>query len=390
MKISNIFTYFKATVKVEVEGFFIERFINLCKINNIKIWEILFINSGRIEFLTTPNEYKKLKPFLKKTKCTSKIIERKGIYFELFRYRKRRNIIALTIISMLLWIILSTFIWDINITGNKKISSNEIIKVLKETNVAVGKNKLFISTEDTAEYMRERLYDIAWVGLKFNGTRLDLKVIEKIIEDNNDDPSIMGNIVSKKSGIITKIIAKDGTALFKTGSYIQAGMVAIEGSIKSEFVEEKRVHASGILKARVEYKFEKEYKYEENVKEYTGKRRYGIGLGTNNKKNVLKCLIKENKYDISSKEKVFNVFGTKISFIFNTYNEYKVIKNQYSFEKLINKGKNDSGEYIKKLINDETKLLKEETNIIKTSGGIKYIVSYELEENIGKFIKAGE
>ena len=28
------------TVEVEIQGFFTERFINLCKINNIKIWNI--------------------------------------------------------------------------------------------------------------------------------------------------------------------------------------------------------------------------------------------------------------------------------------------------------------------------------------------------------------
>ena len=56
MKVSKIFTYFKATINVEVEGFFIERFINLCKINNINIWDITYVNSGRIKFSTEPNE----------------------------------------------------------------------------------------------------------------------------------------------------------------------------------------------------------------------------------------------------------------------------------------------------------------------------------------------
>ena len=366
MRISNIFTYFRAIIKIEVEGFFIERFINLCKINNIKIWDIVYVNSGMITFLTTPKEYKKIQIYLKKTKCKSKIVKRKGVYFELFRYRKRRNIIILTGIALIIWIVGSTFIWRINISGNKRIKDEKIIAILNEANVGFGKNKLFISKGKTVDYIRKNIYDIAWVGLEYSGTTLNVKVVEKVIENTDDDPNIMGNILSTKSGIITKIIAKNGTALYKTGSYIGKGMVAIEGSIKSELVEEKKVHASGILKAVIDYKFEKEYKYEENVKEYADKKRYGIGIGINNKKSELKYLIKENKYDISSKVKDLSIFGVKISFIFNVYKEYNVVKNKYSLKELLNKGKNDSGEYIKKLLVNENKLLKEDVSTINT------------------------
>ena len=37
-------------VTVQIEGFFTERFINLCKINNIKIWNIRNIVKGVIRF----------------------------------------------------------------------------------------------------------------------------------------------------------------------------------------------------------------------------------------------------------------------------------------------------------------------------------------------------
>ena len=45
MNVSNISTYVKAVIEVEAEGFFVERLINLCRINNIKIWNITYINA---------------------------------------------------------------------------------------------------------------------------------------------------------------------------------------------------------------------------------------------------------------------------------------------------------------------------------------------------------
>ena len=60
MKISNIANCIKTTLKVEVEGYFVERFINLCIINKLNIWNIKNINSGKISFYSTPKELEKM------------------------------------------------------------------------------------------------------------------------------------------------------------------------------------------------------------------------------------------------------------------------------------------------------------------------------------------
>ena len=38
----------KGIIKISVEGFFIERFINLCLQENVEIWDIERINEGTI------------------------------------------------------------------------------------------------------------------------------------------------------------------------------------------------------------------------------------------------------------------------------------------------------------------------------------------------------
>ena len=59
-------------VTVQIEGFFTERFINLCKINNIKIWEIRNIVKGVVRFEISIYDFKKLRKVAKKTKCKVK------------------------------------------------------------------------------------------------------------------------------------------------------------------------------------------------------------------------------------------------------------------------------------------------------------------------------
>ena len=126
MRISYINTYIKALLEIEAEGYFVERLINLCKINNIKIWDIEYINNGKITFKMASKEFKKIKPYIKKSRCKVRIKSKKGIYFDLFRYRKRRLVVYMTVILLMLFLVFSSFVWKINITGNEKIAVENI------------------------------------------------------------------------------------------------------------------------------------------------------------------------------------------------------------------------------------------------------------------------
>ncbi len=389
MNVSNIGTYIKALIEVEAEGFFVERLINLCKINNIKIWNITYINEGRIRFEISPKEFKKLKPYVKKSKCKIKIKKKKGMYFDLFRYRKRKLVIYLVLAVLLFSFVMSNFIWKVNITGNEKVETLKIQKVLQDIGIHKGNIKFLVSKGKVADYIRANIYEVAWVGIDIRGTTMNVTIREKIIS-GEEDKTVLGNIVATKSAVISKIIAENGTARFKTGSYINEGSVAIEGVIESEHIDPIRVHASGILKGIVEYEFEKEYMYSEQIKEYTGKFKYGIGAGINNKEFLLKYLPKENKYDINSKAKIFEIFSVKFSFIFNTYDEYILKDIVRTKEELVKTGESDSSLYFEKILTGDSKVVDKKVEQIETETGIIYKVMLSVEENIGKFIKTGE
>lgn len=386
MKLSKFDTYIKAQLEVYVEGYFVERFINLCKINNIKIWDINYINEGRISFKVSPKEFKKLKSYVKRSKCKIKIKSKHGIYFNMFKYRKRRIALYLILALVILSFIMSSFVWSIKISGNSNIETESIKSVVEKFGMHIGKNKLFISKKDLADYIRANLYEAAWVGVDIKGTTMNITVKEKIIS-NEEDKTVLGDIVATKTAIITKIIAENGTAKYKTGSYIEKGSVAIEGTIYSEFIDPIKVHASGILKGNVEYIFEKKYLYNEKIKEYTGKSRYGVGVKINNKEIAIKCLPKENKYDITSN--AVNIFNTNISFLFNTYEEYILKDIVNTKDTLIKRGEQDLNLFLNEL-QENGKIVDKKVEIIEEKKEITYKAVVSVEENIGKFIKTGD
>ena len=101
MKLTNNLRDVIGVVTVQIEGFFTERFINLCKINNIKIWDIRNIVKGIIRFKINIYDFKKLKKISKRTKCKMSIKGKKGLYFTYFKYRKRKLVFILLFLIVL-------------------------------------------------------------------------------------------------------------------------------------------------------------------------------------------------------------------------------------------------------------------------------------------------
>lgn len=286
------------TVEVEVVGFFTERYINLCKINNIKIWNIQTIGSGIVRFNIAIKDFKQLRKITKKTKCKVKILNKRGLYFKVFKYRKRRVAIFLLGIFVLLCIISTSFIWKIEVIGNSYISTEEVIKALEDTGVYIGKSKLGLQTKKIVTNLRVLLPDAAWIGVDIEGTNIYVNIVEKTrLPDSAVNENSIGDIVSDKSGIIEKIIAENGTPILSAGEYVEEGRILIEGKIYSDLLETKDVSAKGLIVLKTEYEYKGDYNYIVQEKEYTGKTKYSIGISINNKENYINYLDKSLKYD---------------------------------------------------------------------------------------------
>lgn len=378
-------------VTVQIEGFFTERFINLCKINNIKIWDIRNIVKGVIRFKINIYDFKKLKKVAKKTKCRVKIKNKKGLYFILFRYRKRKFIFLFLFLAIICCIIFSTFIWQIDITGNISITNEKIIEELKNSGIYIGKNKIGINKKQVINEFRTKMEDISWVGIQIEGSKAIIEIVEKTkLDEDKIQNTKLGNIVSSKSGTITKIIPENGTAVFKEGSFIEAGTVAIEGTIYSKYIEPIKVAAKGLVRINHEYQYENTYEYKEVKKNYTNIIRYSIGITFDSKENMLNYLNKDKKYDITKVSKSINIFGHNISFDIYTCKEYEDVIVNKSKSELIEDANIDIENYLKNEILSNAKdgnLIDQTIDIVELESGIKVVTKYIVNEEVGMFVE---
>ncbi len=114
-------TYLKGYLRIEIEGFYTERFLNICTKEKIKLWQIKRKNNVVVETSILKRDFKKLKKIAKKTKSKVKIKSKNGIPFIVQKYKNRKVFIFLFFIVILLIFTLSRFIWNIEILGNDKI-----------------------------------------------------------------------------------------------------------------------------------------------------------------------------------------------------------------------------------------------------------------------------
>ena len=218
-----LINYVLGFVDIVVEGYYIERFINICASKSIFLWNLKREKSTILHARVGIRDFKRLKSVCKKTQCKMKIDNKKGVPFILNKYKKRKLFIGLLIFVFLGIIALSNFIWNIDVVGNQSISKEEILQVVKDGGFNIGKFKNQINTKEVINKLRLERDDIAWVGIEIKGTNMIIKIVEadKKPEIINEDEYC--NIVADKTCMILKVNAGNGTPLVKEGDLVKKG-----------------------------------------------------------------------------------------------------------------------------------------------------------------------
>ena len=295
--------YFTGFVNIHVEGYFIERFINMCRIQKIYLWDIEKKNDIYLTANIGISDFKKLKKIAKKTKCKVGINRKKGVPFFLHKYKKRKVFIIMMFLILLSLLILSRFIWniEIKITGDN-LQEEEILNSLNENGLYIGENKNDIDVKEIINNIRLARSDIAWIGIDLKGTNAIVEVVEAEEKPEIIEQDEYCNIVSNKEGKIVKINANTGTAMVKPGDVVKEGSLLIGGWMEGKYTGTRFVRATGEIEALVWYTEKATVNFKETKVEKTGnmEKKYAININ-NFRINLYKRLsnFEKNYFQIS-------------------------------------------------------------------------------------------
>lgn len=387
MFIKIIFNYIIGYIRISIEGYYIERFINICRNEKITIWNLKRNKNVKLELNIGIKDLKKVAKIAKQTKCKIKIIKKKGLPFLFNRYRKRKLFFVFLLVIIIGLGISSNFVWNIQIVEEDKESIENLYQDVVESGLEIGKMKSKINTKDIINKVRLKRNDIAWMGIELKGTNAIVKVVKATAKPEIVDDNEYCNIVSDKQGIITKINAQNGTIAVKVGDTVNVGTTLINGWMEGKYTGLRYVHAKGEIQAKVWHTKNKKILYNATEKTETGniENKYQIKIN-NFEINLSKRLSKFKIYDtivLENKFKIFSDFYLPISLVKITNKEIKEEQKNYNAEQAKDLGIEQLQEELDKEIEDKSKVVNKIINTYEKEDGIEVYVTYEVLEDIG-------
>lgn len=371
--------------RIKITGKDPKYFLRHLIVKKIKLYNIIEDHDG-ISLTVDEVDYAKILKM--KTSYNIKIINRFGVAKLRYLLLKYKYILSFLFLTLGLMIILSHFIFFIDV-----IHSKEEIRELVETDLkefGISKYRFRVSyakKEEIRNKILEKEKDkIEWLEIDRIGTRYIVNVEERLIKDNKVDNEVR-DIVAKKDAMILNIEAETGEIVRKKYEYVRKGDTIVSGTIKNKEDEVSKVKAEGKVYGEVWYSVTVELpkKYYEEKK--TGKTSKALTLRIANKK-ISVPFSKDNKSYISEDSPILENNLIPIKLVLETKHEIEIIDKEYNMD-------NSSSEAIKLATKKLEERLDEQSMILskkvlkKTLKNSKIIVEifFKVRENITDYKK---
>ena len=223
--------YAKGYVRIKVTGFSLERFLNMAAFHGIYLWDVVRTPQGA-ELNVTIKGFKMLKTYAKKTKCRTRIIEKHGLPFLLFRYRRRKLLLGGVLFFLLGLLVLSSFVWRIELEGNQELSHEAIMVFLEEQGLHIGALKLRISDRRLQQSLLNNFTQLSWADVHTRGTRTVVRLAEALPPQEILDRQTPAHVVATNDGLITHVIAWSGAPMVKAGDVVRADEMLVSGILE--------------------------------------------------------------------------------------------------------------------------------------------------------------
>ena len=370
----RFFLFFKGYFLIVVNGFGTERFINLCKLKQIYLWDIKVVHNNTYRMKISMADYEILSELVNKTGVKVDILEKYGLPFCFLGKKNRTYYLIFLMIALILVFISNFFVWKIDVIGNYTITDEQIRDFLMRHEVAEGDFKQTIPYTVLEEELRKEFDLIKWSSVSLDGNTLIVHIEENTLqkEDFNEHPEgVYSDIISETDGIIKSILVRNGVALVKAGDTVTKGQILVTGSVPiyDDALQIKQYH---YYDADADIFIETNVNYEENLseiyyeKEYTGRKKRVSYIKIKNKDIHLPFHSKFAYYDTyasANQLKLFNRLDLPIYYGVYEAREYYRVEKRYSKKQAVKIFNDNLSIYYKTLSEKGVQILEKNVKI---------------------------
>lgn len=369
-------------------GGFPEKLISNIIKDNISIWQ-LTQGKASISGNVAVSDYSKVSRMGKKYGVRIRVAEKHGFFFKINPYRKRWGLVVGSVCCVGIIAILSSFIWDVEVSGNEKLSSVQICNVLEQIGISQGVQRLSFNTNACEIKAKLLLDDIAWISIEREGSRVYAKINERVKVDEPDIPiDVPCNIVADFDGQLITAEVYKGTLNVQKGSGVYKGQLLVSGAVADGGGNMLYLHADGnfIAECVEEQEFYMPFTKTELIPNgETTQLNYALIFGY-----TIPLFFSEPDVDynnITYKEETKNTtlfnFTTPLKFRTGYYTEYTKQEVTRTNSDLITILEQQKQDYEENFLAD-AEIVKAEKEFIPEKDGIRLKITYTLRKQIGK------
>ena len=386
----RLWNYVKGYVIIIVEGYFLEKFVNICTRRQIFLWDVKKRKNSTMSMKVSIKGFKMLRPIAKKTGCRVRIQGRRGVPFVLYRYKKRKTFIAGAVLFIFLFYFMSSFIWSIEITGNEKLEAGAIMDRVYQLGVKPGVLKYRIDPQDIASNLMFDINELSWVSVVIKGTKVKIEVAEGVERPQLVDKNTPCDIVATKDGVIKSIIVKSGLEAVKVGETVKKGQVLISGTVpvKNQEDSPRVLHAIGDVIARTWYDAKEPVETKLIEKNRTGNQKDNLSLVLFSKKiDLFHTSSPYDEYDKASIEKNLSIGEDLVlpfGIVIERYYENNIIEKEISLDEAKKIAANNAYKKAAANLPKAARVVETSVNFIENEDGLLIAEAIiECLENIG-------
>ncbi|MCD8158695.1 MAG: sporulation protein YqfD, partial [Clostridiales bacterium] len=217
-------------MRLKVRGILAFRFLNLLAREGIYIWDIT-CEGEYIGFYIGSKNKEKAKELGVKTGCRVEIVSAKG-FPEFLKNLKKDIFFTAGAVFFSLFLLMSTRrIWLIEVKGNYRINTGEILEFCSRNNLDYGTKKSELDTNRIEREIKNNFQDISFASITVSGTRALITVSETLPLPEEKNYMALGNITACENAVITDITVSSGTPVVKEGMSVAAGDLLISGEV---------------------------------------------------------------------------------------------------------------------------------------------------------------
>lgn len=286
--------YINSKVRVKITGKNIDRFINRLIKNGFTLFDLKQISRKSLIILIPYVELEKLDKI--KTVYDIEVLDYKGAKEIKNKLIKNKYIIISLIIGFIIFRILTSLIFDVEVIHNDSNLRNLVLEELEQNGIKkLSFKKSYKSINEIKENILTKYKDnIEWIEIEENGTKYTVRLEERI--DNNIIPdNKIQDIVSSSDALILSVEADSGEILRNINDYVHKGDVIISHNISFNGEVKNTVKAVGKVYGEVWYNVSVSYPFH-----------YRKEIKTEEKKKVLSFYFFDKKIELFNFNKYKN------------------------------------------------------------------------------------